>query len=83
MIDHTRAFRRWKELPQLEKIKYVDRHLWNKLQGLDEELIQDRLHGLLKPSEIKGLLFRRQQLLEHVGKMIAEKGEGSVLFTLH
>ena len=82
MIDHTRAFRRWKELPQLEKIKYVDRHLWNKLQGLDEKLIQDRLHGLLKPPEIKGLLFRRQQLLEHVGKMIAEKGEGSVLFTL-
>lgn len=82
MIDHTRAFRRWKKLPYPKKIKYCERNLWEKLQKLDEATVRERLKDFLNPFEINGLLERRRQLVEHIQKLIAEHGEGGVLFTL-
>ena len=82
MIDHTRAFRRWKELPSPELILYVNRTLWEKLQRLDEAVVQERLKPFLHPYEISGLLERRRQLVGHIQNLIAEKGEGAVLFTM-
>ena len=82
MIDHTRAFRRWKGLLYPEKIRYVERTLWENLQKLDEAVVRERLKDFLNPFEINGLLERRHLLVELIQKLIAEHGEGGVLFTL-
>ena len=82
MIDHTRAFRRWKELQYPEKVQYMDRGVWGKLQALDESEIEERLQDFLRPYELSGLLERTHLLVDHVRTLIAERGEGGVLFTM-
>ncbi len=82
MIDHTRAFRRWKALIYPEKILYCERSLWEKLQTLDEAVVKERLKDFLSPREINGLLERRRLLVEHVQNLIDEHGEGGVLYTM-
>ncbi len=82
MIDHTRAFRRWKALIYPEKILYCERSLWEKLQTLDEAVVRERLKDFLSPREINGLLERRRLLVEHIQKLIVEQGRAGVLFTL-
>lgn len=82
MIDHGRSFRRWKQLPHPELVSYVDRGVWEKLQTLDEALIRDRLEDYLQRYEMEGLLERRRLLVEHIQKLIAEHGEGGVLYSM-
>jgi len=82
LIDHGRAFRRWKELQNPELIKFVERNLWEKLQTLDEALVKERLQDFLRPYEISGLLERKHLLVEHIQKLIDEKGASAVLFTM-
>ena len=80
MIDHTRAFRRWKKLPQPEKVQFCERGLWDKLHTLDETEVRERLKDLLKPSELEGLMERHGLLVAHIQKLIVERGEGQVLY---
>ncbi len=54
MIDHTRAFRRWKELLNPEQIQFSERALWENLQALEETEVRAKLKKFLKPAE--GLL---------------------------
>ncbi|MDA2932889.1 hypothetical protein MYX82_00945 [Acidobacteria bacterium AH-259-D05] len=82
MIDHTRAFRRWKQLIYPEKIRYCERNLFEKLQKLDETVVRERLKDFLIPYEIDGLLERKRLLVDHIQKLIAEHGSSDVLFTL-
>ncbi len=81
LIDHGRAFRRWKQLQNPELISFVERSLWKKLQTLDEALVKERLQDYLRPYEISGLLERKRLLVEHIQNLIAENGEGGVLYT--
>jgi len=81
MIDHTRAFRRWKELRNPQDIRYCERSLWEKLQTLDETEVRERLKDFVTRSEMEGLLERVGLLVEHINKLIAEHGERDVLFT--
>ena len=82
MIDHTRSFRRWKELRNPKQIRYCERSLWQKLQTLDETEVRERLKDFVKPPEMEGLLERAGLLVQHIHKLIAEHGEGDVLYTL-
>lgn len=82
MIDHGRSFRRWKELPHPELVSYMDRRVWEKLQTLDEDLVRERLKDYLQPYEMEGLLERRRLLVKHVQDLIADQGEGGVLYTM-
>jgi hypothetical protein len=82
LIDHTRAFRREKELRNPEMVIQYDRKLWEKLKALDKKAVRKRLKKLLRPPEIKGLLWRRDKLVQHIQKLIKERGENKVLFTL-
>ena len=81
LIDHTRTFRREKELRTPELIIQCGRKLWEKLKSLDEETVRERLKKFLRSSEIKALLRRRDKLVEHIQKLIQERGESKVLFT--
>jgi len=82
MIDHTRAFRRWKELMNPEQVQFAERSLWEKLQALDETEVRAKLKDFLKPAEINGLIERKGLLVAHIQKLIDERGEKAVLFTL-
>jgi len=82
MIDHTRAFRRWKELMNPEQVQFAERSLWEKLQALDETVVRAKLKDFLKPAEMRGLIERTTLLVDHIQKLIDDRGERAVLFTL-
>ncbi len=82
MIDHTRAFRRSPEPKNLEALEHCERGLWEKLRTLDEAVVRERLKKILRRDELEALLQRRQKLVEHFQKLIDERGEENVLYTL-
>jgi len=82
MIDHTRAFRRWKALLNPEQVQFAERSLWEKLQALDETLVRERLEKFMNPAEMNGLIERTSLLVDHIQKLIEDRGEKAVLFTL-
>lgn len=81
-VDHTRSFKRLPSLPSVKKIGAVERGVWEKLRALDPEVVRARLKPLIGPAEIGALLKRRELLLRHVEKLLAENGERGVLFDL-
>ena len=82
MISHTRAFRRWKQLLNPDQIQFAERSLWEKLQALDETEVRERLEKFLNPAEMNGLIERTGLLVDHIQKLIEDRGEKDVLFTL-
>ncbi len=80
MIDHTRAFRRNRELGNPDKIKFCPKVLWERLQKLDKEFLQTEMSGILVRAELQGLLERCDRMLEFLQKLIDQRGEGAVLF---
>jgi hypothetical protein len=82
MIDHTRAFRRWKELMTPEQVQFAERSLWEKLQALDETEVRAKLQDFLNPAEMRGLIERTGLLVDHIQELIDDRGEKAVLFTL-
>ena len=81
MIDHTRSFTKYAELPYPSAIQSCERTLWEKLQGLDPAVAKMRLEKYLRASQIDALIERKRELVGHIQEMIAEKGEDFVLFT--
>jgi hypothetical protein len=78
MIDHTRAFRLHKRLP--EALSQCERHLYARLSSLDEALVMERLTPYLKRIEIEALLARSKAVVERMKALIAERGEALVLY---
>ena len=81
MIDHTRAFRRYSELLEPDKIVLVNREFYEALKNLDPLLIRATLKDSLRGHEIEGVLRRREALLDFIPKVIAERGEEKAVFT--
>jgi hypothetical protein len=82
LIDHTRAFRRKTDLKEPHMVMACDRRLFEKLKTLDEATAREKLKGLLRGPEIDAIFKRRVKLVERIEKLIAERGEGAVLFNL-
>ncbi len=80
MIDHTRAFRRNRELGNPDKIKFCPKVLWERLQKLDKKVLQTEMDGILVQAELQGLLERCDRMHEFLQELIAKRGEGAVLF---
>jgi hypothetical protein len=51
-----------------------------KLRRLSRPILLTRLKDILSKAEVEGLLKRRDALLAHVEKLVADKGEPAVLF---
>ena len=76
LIDFTRAFRADKQVRKPENLPHrVDRRVFEGLKALDAESLQSRLGDTLRSSEIKGLLARRDEIVEYFDRLIAQKGE--------
>ena len=82
LIDHTRAFRPSKDLYSPNTIRSCEEGLWEHLRNLDKTQVKRELKKYLYPTEMKGLLARRDLLIEHFERLIEKRGAEIVLFDL-
>lgn len=75
MIDHSRAFRTREDLRSAQNLQKCDRALLAKLKTLEFPTLKEELGRYLTDAEIKGLLKRRDRIVE----FFAKQGE-SVLY---
>ena len=81
LIDHSRAFIERKSLFEGSKLPVqYDRRLVARLESLEPRELEDALANLLKRGQLEAILKRRDRILEHLAKLIAERGERAVLF---
>lgn len=82
LIDHTRAFRAGESLLKPNELIRVERTLFEKMKKLTEADVSKTMKGILTSREIRPMLKRRDALVKHFEKLIAERGEVAVFFTL-
>jgi hypothetical protein len=80
MIDFTRAFRTVKKLQDKDEIFRCDRNLFSKLQKLSRPDVEQAVVDHLTKWEMDALMSRRDRIVDHFKKLIAEKGEAEVLY---
>jgi len=80
-IDFSRAFRLNKDLkdPAKELVR-CDRQLLEKLKALDANALTEKTSHYLNKDEVKAVMARRDKIVAHFQKLIAEKGENEVLY---
>lgn len=82
MIDHTRAFRRMKDLQTPQNLVQCDRKLLAKMRELNSEVLKQKLGRYLSDVEIDAILSRRDKIVRLFDDKIAQTGEAQVLFDL-
>ena len=82
LIDHSRAFTTRSRLLEDEGQvpSWFDRALVERVRGLTLEQLRDRLDGFMSKKQCKSVLKRRDALLARVDALVAQHGEGAVLF---
>ncbi len=65
MIDHTRAFRRFRTLRSEKNLTRCDRTLLARLEALDKPTLERELSQWLEPYELDPLLARRDVIVEY------------------
>ena len=80
MIDFTRAFRLQTELIYAQDLGKIDRSLLAKLEELSVDAVKKAVDDFLTKSEIEAVMKRRDIIVAHFKKLIAEQGEAKVLF---
>lgn len=79
-IDFTRAFRLNKDLKDPKDLVRCDRRLLEKLKALDTNALTEKTKQYLTKDEVKAVMARRDKIVAQFQKLIAEKGEGEVLY---
>jgi hypothetical protein len=79
MIDHTRAFRMHTTLREKKELAMCDRALLAHLRKLTAADLEP-LKPYLNSSEIKGILGRRDKIVQFFDEQVAAKGESAVLY---
>ena len=80
-IDFGRAFRLSKDLKDPAKeLVHCDRQLLEKLKALDANALTEKTSHYLSKDEVKAVMARRDKMVAHFQKLIAEKGESEVLY---
>lgn len=80
MIDFTRAFRLQPELLHLKDLNKIDRLLLPKLEALTRSEVEQATGEFLIKREVDALMVRRDLLVAHYKKLIADLGEDKVLY---
>ena len=80
MIDFTRAFRLQPELQHLKDLQKIDRDLLAKLTTLDRDQVRKVTVDYLTSKELDAMMQRRDMLVAHFKKLIADLGEDKVLY---
>jgi hypothetical protein len=79
MIDHTRAFRMQTTLREKRDLVKCDRALLAHLRKLKHEDLEP-LKRYITEAEVKGILARRDKIVEFFDQQVAEKGDAAVLY---
>lgn len=80
LIDHSRAFLHNDDAWYLERVQACSRQLFARLKTLTPEEMLPVMSPPLSASEVNWVLRRRDKVAAHIDALIAEKGEGAVLF---
>lgn len=80
MIDFTRAFRLQPELQSTKDLNRLDRALLPRLEALERQTVKKAVGDWLTTGEIDAVIKRRDLLVAHYKKLIAEVGEDKVLY---
>ncbi|HEX4950936.1 MAG TPA: hypothetical protein VFZ34_30025 [Blastocatellia bacterium] len=80
MIDFTRAFRLHHQLKNEKDLVRCDRRLLEKLRTLDGAQVKQALQKYLNSYEIKAIMMRRDKIVAHFDKLVAQKGDKEVLY---
>jgi len=80
MIDFTRAFRLQPELIYAKDLGKIDRKLLAKLEELSADAVKKVTDDFLTKSEVEAVMKRRDLIVAHFKKLIAELGEDKVLY---
>ncbi len=79
-IDFSRAFRLDKDLQRPKDLVQCERELFTKLKALDGNELAVRTKGFLTKQEVQAVMTRRDKIVDHFQKLIAEKGENEILY---
>jgi hypothetical protein len=83
MIDHTRAFKVFKELRNEKQLSEVcEAELLARLRALEKPALLAATRDLLIEGQVDGLLARRDRIVKTYERRIAEKGDERVLYHL-
>ena len=80
MIDFTRAFRLQPELQHTKDLNRMDRALMPRLEALDRAAVKKTVGDWLTNGEIDAMMKRRDLIIAHYKKLIADLGEDKVLY---
>lgn len=80
MIDFSRAFRLQPELLHQKDLSKIDRRLLARLEVVSRDEIRAATKDYLSNSELDAMMKRRDLLVAHFKKLIAELGEENVLY---
>lgn len=80
IIDHTRAFRAYRELLDPDDLVRCDRALLEGMRRLDKRTLVERLGTYLTNMEIEGLLARRDRIVKFFDDKAAREGADAVLY---
>ncbi|TDI38336.1 MAG: hypothetical protein E2P02_20720 [Acidobacteria bacterium] len=79
-IDFSRAFRRWPKIQHPSWLMRCDRQLFERLQSLTRDVLDEKLSHILKDIERDGIWARRGLILEHYEELIRVRGEDQTLY---
>jgi hypothetical protein len=80
MIDFSRAFRLRHYLMNPKSLVRCSRTLLENLRALDPEELKAKAGAYLTDPELEAILKRREKILDHFDRLIAEKGADSILY---
>ena len=80
MIDFSRAFRLQPELMYSTDLARIDRNLLPALEALTKDGVKAATGDWLTGAELDAMLKRRDLLVAHFRKLIADQGEEKVLY---
>jgi hypothetical protein len=80
LIDHTRAFQPEDQLLDPERVARIRRSVWERLVAMTEDDLKALVGEYLDHGQISALAKRRELLVEHVQRLVAERGEQAVFF---
>jgi hypothetical protein len=79
-IDFSRAFRKYKSLRAPKNLEKCDRQLLEKLKALKADELAEKTKPYLTKDEVNGVMARRDKIVATFQTLIAQKGEGEVLY---
>jgi hypothetical protein len=80
LIDHTRAFRLGHDLKDPKKLAWCDRGLLQGMRNLTAEALREAVGRNLTDRELDAVMARLDLIVQHYDALIAERGEGAVMF---